>query len=183
MAVYIPIVVAVLQKRAVGFSAQTWVANLAGISLACIYPIKKAFPLSTYVELVLLVMQSVGILGLICHYQQLTVPYLAFMAAYVVAAGAALMLPISSRMLQLTQLAAILVCNYANIPQILLTFRTKQASWSPVTAAMSAAGNLIRIFTTFQLAGADPLVLGGYVLGFATNAILLGQTLFYGGPK
>ena len=183
MAVYIPIVVAVLQKRAVGFSAQTWVANLAGISLACIYPIKKAFPLSTYVELVLLVLQSVGILGLICHYQQLTLPYLAFMAAYVVAAGAALMLPISSRMLQLTQLAAILVCNYANIPQILLTFRTKQASWSPVTAAMSAAGNLIRIFTTFQLAGADPLVLGGYVLGFATNAILLGQTLFYGGPK
>jgi mannose-P-dolichol utilization defect protein 1 len=180
MAVYLPILLSLLKnKSSDGFSAQTWVFNLLGISLACIYPIKKLFPLSTFVELLLLVVQSVGILGLICHYQGLTKEYLAFLVVYGFAGMYAVATPIPAKVLQATQVAAILVCNYANIPQIVLTFQKKKASWSPITAAMSAAGNLIRIFTTFQLTK-DPLVLSGYLLGFFTNAILLAQTMFYG---
>lgn len=181
MAVYLPILLSLLKgKSADGFSAQTWVFNLLGISLACVYPIKKMFPLSTYVELILLAVQSIGILGLICFYQQLTKEYLIFMLVFAFATFATTVTPIPSKVLQATQMAAILVCNYANIPQIILTFRRKKASWSPITAAMSMAGNLIRIFTTFQLAAGDKLILGGYVLGFTTNAILLAQVLFYG---
>ena len=181
MAVYLPILLSLLKdKSSEGFSAQTWIFNLLGISLACVYPIKKMFPLSTYVELLLLAVQSIGILGLICYYQKLTKEYLAFMAVFALATFGATVTPIPSKVLQATQMAAILVCNYANIPQIILTFRRKKASWSPITAAMSMAGNLIRIFTTFQLAAGDKLILGGYVLGFTTNAILLAQVLFYG---
>ena len=178
--VYLPILLSLLKnKSADGFSAQTWVFNLLGISLACVYPYKKLFPLSTFVELVLLVVQSVGILGLICHYQGLTKEYFGFLVAYALIGFYTIVTPIPAKALQATQVAAILVCNYANIPQIILTFQKKRASWSPITAAMSAAGNLIRIFTTFQLTK-DPLVLSGYLLGFFTNAILLGQTMFYG---
>ena len=181
MAVYLPILLSLLKgKSADGFSAQTWVFNLLGISLACVYPIKKMFPLSTYVELILLAVQSIGILGLICYYQQLTKEYLAFMVVFALATFATTVTPIPSKVLQATQMAAILVCNYANIPQIILTFRRRKASWSPITAGMSMAGNLIRIFTTFQLAAGDKLILGGYVLGFTTNAILLAQVLIYG---
>ena len=181
MAVYLPILLSLLKgKSADGFSAQTWVFNLLGISLACVYPIKKMFPLSTYVELILLAVQSIGILGLICYYQQLTKEYLAFMVVFALAAFATTVTAIPSKVLQATQMAAILVCNYANIPQIILTFRRRKASWSPITAGMSMAGNLIRIFTTFQLAAGDKLILGGYVLGFTTNAILLAQVLIYG---
>jgi hypothetical protein len=132
------------------------------------------------VELILLAAQSIGILGLICYYQQLTKEYLAFMVVFVSATFVTTITHIPSSILQATQIAAILVCNYANIPQIILTFRRGKASWSPITAAMSMAGNLIRIFTTFQLAAGDKLILGGYILGFVTNAILLAQVLFYG---
>lgn len=180
MAVYLPILLSLLKnKSSDGFSAQTWVFNLLGISLACIYPIKKLFPLSTFVELTLLVAQSVGILGLICYYQGMMKEYTGFMVAYALVGFYAIATPIPSTALQATQVAAILVCNYANIPQIVLTFRRKKASWSPITSAMSAAGNLIRIFTTFQLTK-DPLVLSGYLLGFFTNAVLLAQSVFYG---
>lgn len=45
-------------------------------------------------------------------------------------------------------------------------------------AALSMAGCLVRIFTTLQLTK-DKLTLIGYVIGFITNAILLGQVIFY----
>lgn len=64
LAVYLPIVFSLLKKKSAdGFSVATWVFNLMGITLAVIYPLKKGFPMSTFVELVLLVVQSTGILG------------------------------------------------------------------------------------------------------------------------
>ena len=64
LAVYLPIVISLLKKKSSdGFSVATWVFNLMGITLAVIYPLKKGFPMSTFVELLLLVVQSTGILG------------------------------------------------------------------------------------------------------------------------
>lgn len=64
LAVYLPIVFSLWKKKSAdGFSVATWVFNLMGITLAVIYPLKKGFPMSTFVELVLLVIQSTGILG------------------------------------------------------------------------------------------------------------------------
>ena len=118
-------------------------------------------------------------LGLICYYQGLWKEYAAGLLFYTVTTAAIIMAPISPKLLNAIQVAAILICNYANIPQILLTMKDKKASWSPITAFMSMGGNLIRIFTTIQLTK-DPLVLSGYCLGFATNFILFSQVLFYG---
>ena len=68
LAVYLPIVISLLQKKSAdGFSVATWVFNLMGITLAVIYPLKKGFPLSTFVELVIMVVQSTGILGNSLH--------------------------------------------------------------------------------------------------------------------
>ena len=94
----------------------------------------------------------------------------------------ALRAEVSSDTLNIIQIAAIILCNYAIVPQVFLTFRTKKASWSPITAAMSVAGNLIRIFTTIQLTG-DLLVLSGFTLGFVSNLVLLLQVLYYGKSK
>lgn len=117
--------------------------------------------------------------GLICYYQGLWKEYAVGLLIYSLATAAIITVPISSKILSATQIAAILICNYANIPQILLTMKEKKASWSPITAFMSMGGNLIRIFTTMQLTK-DPLVMSGYMLGFATNLILFSQVLFYG---
>jgi len=183
MAVYSPIIIKLLTtKQAEGFSVATWVFNLIGLSVASAYPFKKGFPFSTYIELVTISVQSAGILGLVCLFQNKLQAYLAVMAAFTIFITGILVTPMSANTLNWLQFAAIIACNWANIPQILLTYRTKQAAWSPITAIMSVAGNLIRIFTTIQLTK-DPLVLGGYMLGFTTNSILLGQIFYYGSKK
>jgi len=180
MLVYTPILLSLLKKKnSEGFSVATWVYNLLGMSIALVYPFKMAYPLSTYIELLILTVQSVGILGLVCTYQNLLKEYVAGMSVFsLLVAGVVWGPAINPKVLQALQLAAILICNYANIPQIMITFKSKSASWSPITAAMSMAGNAIRIFTTLQLTQ-DLLVLSGNLLGFITNAILLGQVIAY----
>ena len=77
------------------------------------------------------------------------------------------------------QLAATISVTGALIPQLLLNARRRSSGgWSPLTAGLSAAGNAVRIFTTLQLTQ-DPLLLGGFVAGFAVNAALLAQIYVY----
>jgi len=77
------------------------------------------------------------------------------------------------------QLAATISVTGALIPQLLLNARRRSSGgWSPLTAGLSAAGNAVRIFTTLQLTQ-DPLLLGGFVAGFAVNAALLAQIYLY----
>ena len=137
-----------------------------------IIPLYEAFHLNCYLN-------TLHISGLICYYQGLWKEFAVGLFLYTLATAAIVGVPISAKVLSATQVAAILICNYANIPQILLTMKEKKASWSPITAVMSMGGNLIRIFTTIQLTK-DPLVMSGYCLGFATNLILFSQVLFYG---
>lgn len=68
----------------------------------------------------------------------------------------------------------------ALVPQILMNLRNKSAGeWSVASAAMSTAGNAVKVFTTVQLAGSDPVLLAGFFFGLATNAILLSQIIYY----
>lgn len=183
MLVYMPIIVGLVKdKNADGMSVMTWVYNLLGMSIGLVYPFKKAFPLSTYIEILILTVQSAGILGLVCHYRELTKEYLLGMGVFALLAGTVTVAQVNAKALQALQLLAIVICNYANIPQILLTFRAKKASWSPITAGMSMAGNLIRIFTTMQLTQ-DLLVMSGNLLGLITNAVLLLQIWLYRDAK
>ena len=77
------------------------------------------------------------------------------------------------------QLTATISVTGALIPQLLLNARRRSSGgWSPLTAGLSAAGNAVRIFTTLQLTQ-DPLLLGGFVAGFAVNAALLAQIYVY----
>lgn len=180
---YSPIILKLLNtKRADGFSHETWIFNLVGLTAAVIYPFKKGFPLSTYVEILILCVQSFGILGLLCSYKGLLGEYMVGMGVYLATAISLLAIDIPTSILGLLQWVAILVCNYAQIPQILLTYRTKRASWSPITAIMSMVGNTVRVFTTLQLTG-DKLVLSGNLVGLLCNITLLTQCWIYRNNK
>jgi mannose-P-dolichol utilization defect protein 1 len=176
---YSPIIVKLLNtKQADGFSELTWMFNLVGLSAAVLYPYKKGFPLSTYIELLNLAVQSSAILGIVCTYKGLFDTYLVGMAIYLAVMTCLLKFTLPPQFLSAIQIVALIVCNYACIPQILLTFRTKKASWSPITAVMSMTGNIVRIFTTFQLTG-DKLVMCGSLVGLANNLTLLAQCLMF----
>ena len=180
---YSPIILKLLNtKRADGFSHETWIFNLVGLTAAVIYPFKKGFPLSTYVEILILCVQSFGILGLLCSYKGLLGEYMVGMGVYLATAISLLAIDLPTSILGLLQWVAILVCNYAQIPQILLTYRTKRASWSPITAIMSMVGNTVRVFTTLQLTG-DKLVLSGNLVGLLCNITLLTQCWLYRNNK
>lgn len=179
LAVYLPIIINLIKaKSADGYSVETWIFNLIGLTIACLYPFKKGFGVSTYVEILAIAIQSAGILGLICFYQQKFKEYLIGMAAFAASCTFICVSKVPTNFLNWMQVAAIIVCNYANIPQIVLTFQTKKATWSWITSAMSMAGNLIRVFTTIQLTK-DTLVLSGNALGFLTNLILFLQVFIY----
>jgi mannose-P-dolichol utilization defect protein 1 len=180
MFVYAPIFVNLLrQGNANGLALSTWIFNVFGLSLATLYPIIKGFPITTYIELIAAMAQSVVIMLLVAFYQGKVLEvsvYLGLLSCALLAfvrSG-----PKSTKVMNVMQLAASLIANYANFPQILLSYQTKQTAWSGVTAAMSMTGCFIRILTTFQLTK-DPAVMGGYVLGFLTNSILLTQSFVY----
>ena len=60
----------------------------------------------------------------------------------------------------------------ALLPQIALNARTRSTGdYSPVTAALACAGCLIRLFTTEQLAGGDPLLLAGFGVGLLARGL------------
>ena len=68
----------------------------------------------------------------------------------------------------------------ALVPQIRLNQDLRRCDYSPVTSALAVVGNGIRVFTTIQLAGGDPLLLFGFTSGVALNGSLLAQALAFG---
>ncbi|KAJ1432226.1 hypothetical protein B484DRAFT_447969 [Ochromonadaceae sp. CCMP2298] len=180
MSLYAPIIIKLLSTRSSdGFSIATWVFNVLGTMLAITYPAKKKFSFSTYVELTAVLAQGVAILGLVCLFQGMGTQYLLGIVP-VLAVFTAFMFydNVPPPLLNSLQVASIVLCTGANIPQILLTYQMKSASWSWITASLSAAGCSVRIFTTLQLTK-DKLALVGYALGFITNSILVGQVAWY----
>ena len=145
MSVYTPILFRILKQRSAdGLSTQTWFFNLLGLTLSAMYPYQRGFPISSYIELLILSSQSLVILCLACHFKKQdrnlllgAIPFLAYLTLIT-------KVTVPPRILQSIQIISTLLCNYANIPQILLTYREKRSAWSRTTALMSVTGNLIR---------------------------------------
>mmetsp|Transcript_2292 Transcript_2292/g.3614 ORF Transcript_2292/g.3614 Transcript_2292/m.3614 type:complete len:296 (-) Transcript_2292:346-1233(-) len=180
MSLYAPIALKLLTSRnSDGLSITTWIFNVLGTMLAICYPAKKGFAFSTYVELTAVLTQGVMILGLVCLFQGKGVQYLGGMIPVLLSFAAFLKAKdIPPSVLSTIQIISIALCVSANLPQILLTYQLKHASWSWITAMLSSAGCGVRIFTTLQLTK-DKLALLGYVLGFLTNGVLFSQVIIY----
>ena len=179
---YVPIIFDLATKGgyAEGCSLVTWTASLAGLSLSCIYPMKKGFAISTYLEFVVLSIECFFICGTISVMQGRTTGFIIGSSIYSLLYLALMKFELNPRMLSFIQIVSLLVCNYALVPQILLNAHTKRYGWSEITAFLSASGNALRIFTTLQLTK-DRLVLIGFLIGFTSNSVLFAQSYIY--PK
>jgi mannose-P-dolichol utilization defect protein 1 len=180
LALYTPIIAKLLRNQhADGFSLTTWIFNLLGLLCSISYKVKKQFPVSTYIELIFAGLQSAVVLGLVSFYNGKFREYLAGITSLALIFGMLLTkLTFPNSILNALQIASTILSNYANIPQIWLTFQTQKASWSAITASLTFLACVTRIFTTLQLTR-DNIVLGGYVLGMITNGILLAQIFTY----
>jgi len=175
LALYVPIIIDLLQKKHSGGIAKlTWVSSLLSFSLALIYPIKRKFALSTYVELLALEVQSFIVLALVCFYDNLIFEFLVGSGALMLIMISMLLNDISPSVLSIIQVTRLALDGYSLLPQIVENFRAKSFRYHQTTALMSVVGNGMRIFTTIKLVK-DPLVLAGYIVGFLSNIILLAQ--------
>ena len=178
---YAPIIYEVVSRgRADGLSLSTFALSLTGYAGTACYNYKKRFPISTYVESIALVAQSLVLCVLVGVLQGVAPATVAAAAATFgacVAAVAALDTP--PAFLAALQCSATAVAIVSLLPQILMNFRNASAGqWSVITAGLSVCGNGIRAFTTLTLTK-DRLLLFGFLLGLVVNSTLLGQVLVY----
>jgi mannose-P-dolichol utilization defect protein 1 len=179
VSVFTPIIFHILNaKSSQGLSIETWILNVIGISLAAAYPFKKKYPVNSYIEFVILSIQSIIIVGLLCHFNNQHLYFLSGMALYILAGFTILNKEPNPILMSSMQITAVTICNFATVPQIILSYRTKTSVWSRATAALSIGGNFIRMFTTLKLTK-DPLFLFGPFVGALTNGILLLQSYLY----
>ena len=182
MALYIPIILKLINEKEIvadGMSIQTWIMNVIGFTAATLYPMKCGFAFASYVDMFLLTIQAIVVMGITCFYRGFIKSYTIGLGIYLLATISLIIAPLPSSLFSSLQIFAIIICNYANFPQIIMAARSGVASWSIVTAAMSTGGNLIKMFTTVKLTG-DKLIFVGHGLGALTNGILLAQCILLG---
>jgi mannose-P-dolichol utilization defect protein 1 len=79
------------------------------------------------------------------------------------------------------QIIATVLNGAALLPQLYQNFvRKSSGDYSPVTAALGSGGCSIRLFTTVQLAGGDPLMLLNYGVALLLNLSVLMQVVYFG---
>ena len=163
------------------FDHISWWLKLCSYTASDVYCISRGFPISTFVETVVITVEAALLLGLVGFYQRrLDWSFLALGLLFVVSTTWALTdAPIET--LAFAQAGSTLLNTAALLPQINLNYQTKSAGdYSPVTAGLACTGCAIRLFTTTRLADGDILLLAGFALGLGLNALLLAQIIYFG---
>lgn len=194
-------------QSAAGISFLAYALETASYLISLAYNARQGFPFSTYGETALIAVQNVAIAVLVLKYSGQSAAAAGFVAA-LGAAGYALFNAgvVDMKMLGYLQAGAGVLGVASKVPQIATVWRqggTGQlsafaVSWDVVALVASRLGpvlmmlillvfsqvfnylfgSLSRIFTTIQEVD-DNLILYGFIAGFALNAILAFQMVYY----
>ncbi|KAG8674317.1 hypothetical protein FPOAC2_00327 [Fusarium poae] len=167
-------------KSAEGVSFLSYALETASYLISLAYNIRNGFPFSTFGETALIVGQNVIISVLVLNYSGRASLAAVFVAG--LAAAAATLFAeniVDAQTLGHLQAGAGVLSVASKIPQILTIFQQGTTGQLSAFAVFNyLAGSLSRIFTTLQEVD-DKLILYGFVSGFALNAILALQMIFY----
>jgi len=164
-----------------GLTLSTWWLKLASYTASDVYSFSNAYPIAQYVETSIITLEAAAILLLVSWYQQRLDATFATLATGYVATTAWALAAAPSSVLAVAQGGSTLLNTIALLPQIAQNARRRSSGgYSPVTALLACAGCSIRIFTTYELAEGDPLLLAGFAAGLALNGAILAQVLYYG---
>ncbi|KAI6710745.1 hypothetical protein PZA11_006684 [Diplocarpon coronariae] len=191
-------------RSASGISFLSYLLETSAYLIGLAYNVRQGFPFSTYGETGLIMVQNVAIAVLVLHYSGKPSAAGLFVAA--LATGAFTLFSksiVDLKTLGYVQAGAGVVGVAAKLPQILAVWQeggTGQLSAFAVSARGSPhcglgennvltssalrqvfnylLGSLSRIFTTLQEVD-DKLILYGFVAGFALNAVLATQMVYY----
>ncbi|KAL8277194.1 hypothetical protein RQP46_010367 [Phenoliferia psychrophenolica] len=170
-------------KNARGLSLSSYVLDTAGLAITVAYNYRNGFSFSTYGESVLILVQNVVITFLIIIFSASSSRALllvAFSAFFSLAAGSLLSPSLPLPSLQLLAAACIPLSLASKVPQILSNFSSgSTGQLSAFLVFNSLAGCLARVFTVLTESGGDPVLLWGFIIAAALNAVLAGQMALY----
>ena len=185
---YTPVGLRVLrQRQADGLSLSTWWFKVTGFCSSLLYATRKGFPLAQYADTCILTGETLLVLSVVAFFKRerredppgFDADFVACVALLAVAL-VVLSQYAPDEVLVAAQAWAVISQKGALVPQIRLNQDLRRCDYSPVTSALAVVGNGIRVFTTIQLAGGDPLLLFGFASGVALNGSLLAQALAFG---
>jgi len=182
LALYTPIVLRVLRSGdASGLTLSTWWLKLTSYTCSDVYSFANGYPITTYLETLVITAEAALVLAVVGAYQRKIDAAFALSAVALVAACVWALTEAPPAAIDLAQASATVLNTGALLPQLAQNGRRcEPGGYSPLTAALACAGCTIRLFTTVELAGSDPLLLAGFGFGLALNAALLAQIIWFG---
>lgn len=185
--VKVPQLIKLLQSRSsAGISFLSYLLESAAYLISLAYNVRLGFPFSTYGETSLILIQNIAIAAAVLHFRGQPAGA-ALWVAGLAAAGYALFASsgiggaelINMKQLAMLQAGAGVLGVASKVPQILTIFQEGSTGQLSAFAVFNyLAGSASRIFTTLAEVP-DPLILYGFVAGFALNALLAAQMVYY----
>ncbi|KAF2738477.1 monosaccharide-p-dolichol utilization protein [Polyplosphaeria fusca] len=167
-------------QSAAGISFLAYLLESGAYLISLSYNVRHGFPFSTYGETALILVQNVVIAALVLRYSGQNAAVAAWVGG-LAAAGAALFREdiVDVRMLAWLQAGAGVLGVLSKVPQIATIWAEGGTGQLSAFAVVNyLLGSLSRIFTTLQEVP-DPLILYGFIAGFALNAVLFLQVVWY----
>jgi mannose-P-dolichol utilization defect protein 1 len=189
-------------QSAEGLSFLSYLLESSSYLISLSYNVRRGFPFSTYGETALILIQNIAIASLVLKYSGNSLGIAGWIGGLGIA-GTALFNEqwVGDEKLSLLQATAGVLGIASKVPQILTIWTeggTGQLSAFAVSHVISSAlhpdehttmltnqqvvnyllGSLSRIFTTLQEVD-DPLILYGFIAGFALNLVLFLQVAYY----
>lgn len=185
--VKVPQLIKLLQSRsAAGVSFLSYLLESSAYLITLAYNVRLGFPFSTYGETSLILIQNIAIAAFVLHFQGQTAGAALWIAG-LAAAGYALFAGgqfggaevVDLKQLALLQAGAGVLGVASKLPQIFTIWQEGNTGQLSAFAIFNyLAGSASRIFTTLKEVP-DPLILYGFVSGFALNVVLAAQMVYY----
>ncbi|OAL06198.1 mannose-P-dolichol utilization defect 1 protein [Phaeosphaeriaceae sp. SRC1lsM3a] len=167
-------------QSAEGLSFLSYLLESGAYLISLSYNVRHGFPFSTYGETALILIQNIAIASLVLKYSGNSLGIAGWVGG-LIAAGSALFNEqwVGDERLSLLQATAGVLGVASKVPQILTIWQEGGTGQLSAFAVVNyLLGSLTRIFTTLQEVD-DPLILYGFIAGFALNLILFLQVVYY----
>ena len=177
-------------QSAEGVSFLSYLLETTSYLVSLAYNVRNGFPFSTYGETAFILVQNIAITLLVLHYSGKGAVAALLAGVIAVAAtalfsqpGASSVVSVSAEQLGYLQAGAGALGVASKIPQIVAIWaQGGTGQLSAFTVFNYLAGSLSRIFTTLQEVD-DKLILYSFIAGFALNAVLAAQMVYYWNAK
>lgn len=180
---YTPIAIRLYrQKTAHGTTLSTWMMKLASYTCNDLYSLSNRYPLSTYIDTLIITVEAAVVLAMVVHYQhRLRDPAIWIFVITYGTIFALLYVLAPPKLLALGQLLAAALNSGALVPQFLWNRKQRsKGDYSPITALLAVTGCAVRLWTVQELANNDVVLLGSYGIALVLNLTLFLQILYYG---